>query len=164
MAALYELVGDYKQLLDMLEDPDEERESIIDTLEGISGEIDDKAENIGKLIRTLTAEAAALKAEEERLHNRRQSAENRAAYLKEYLFNAMRETGKSKIKTALFSFTIQKNPASVVLDVPAGSLPTEFLTPREPSVDKAAIRKAIESGRDLAGYAHLERSESLRVR
>ncbi len=43
MSTLYELTDEYRQLLEMLEDPDEDPEVIRDTMEGISGELEDKA-------------------------------------------------------------------------------------------------------------------------
>ena len=72
----------------------------------------------------------------------------------------MKVTGKTKFKTDLFSFRIQKNPVSVKIDN-EDDVPPEYLKITT-SVNKTAIKEAIESGEDIP-YAHLEQSESLRI-
>ena len=44
MATLYELTDEYRMLLEMAEDPDIDLVTLNDTLEGLTGEIEDKAE------------------------------------------------------------------------------------------------------------------------
>ena len=41
---LYELTGEWQQVLSMMEDPDVPEEAVRDTLEGLSGEIEEKAD------------------------------------------------------------------------------------------------------------------------
>ena len=62
---LYELTGQYLELLDMAEDADPE--VFADTLEGIDGEIEDKADNYAKVIRTLEGDVQSVKSEIDRL-------------------------------------------------------------------------------------------------
>ena len=114
-------------------------------------------------MRQMDADAAAIKAEEERLYNRRKSLENRSVWLKQRLQSVMEVTGKTKFKTELFSFGIQNNPASVVID-DEKMIPTEFLIPQAPKIDKTAIKDALKAGVDMAGIAHLEQTQSLRIR
>ena len=76
----------------------------------------------------------------------------------------MEITGKTRFKTGLFSFGIQKNAPSVVIDTDINNLPPEFLKFREPEVNKTKLKEAIMNGEDLEGFAHLEQSESLRIR
>ena len=49
MATMYELTGEYRELLAMAGDPEIDPEAIADTLEAISGEIEVKAENTDTL-------------------------------------------------------------------------------------------------------------------
>lgn len=163
---LYELTSEYLQLLNMLEDPDTDEQTILDTLEGVGGELEEKADGYARVMRQMDADAAAIKAEEERLYNRRKSLENRSAWLKSRLQNVMEITGKRKFKTELFSFGIQKNPARVVIDDPS-RIYEDYLIEQEPKVDTAAIRNALKDPEEAAlwdGIAHLEQSESLRIR
>lgn len=162
---LYELTEDYMNLLEMAEDPDTDPEAFADTLEGIEGAIEDKADGYAKVIRTLEGDAAACDAESKRLRNKKIAIENNIKRMKAALQYAMEATGKTKFKTPLFSFGIQKNPAAVVMDEGyIENIPERFLIPQDPVIDKKAIKEALKNGEDLEGLAHLEQSESLRIR
>lgn len=162
---LYELTEDYMNLLELAEDPDIDEQAFTDTLEGIDGALEDKAEGYAKVIRTLEGDAAACDAESKRLRNKKQTIENNIKRMKAALQYAMQATGKTKFKTALFSFGIQKNPAAVVIDEGyLENIPDRFLIPQDPQIDKKAIKEALKAGEDLEGIAHLEQTESLRIR
>lgn len=160
MASLYELKGQYLELLSMMEEGADE-ETIKDTLEGIEGEIEVKADNYARIIRQLESDANGLKTEIERMTDRKRALENHVSYLKNNLQDAMILTGKEKFKTELFSFGIQNNPASVVIDDPT-SIPAEFLIPQEPKVDKKSIKEFLKD--NDANWCHLEQSRSIRIR
>ena len=159
---IFELTSEYLQLLDMLEDPDMDEQTILDTLEGVGGELEEKADGYARVMRQMDADAKAIKTEEERLYNRRKSLENRSAWLKSRLQNVMELTGKTKFKTELFSFGIQKNPAKVVI-TDESRIGHDYLIPQPPKVDTKAIKDALNAG-FCFDWAHLEQSESLRIR
>ena len=162
---LYELTEDYMNLLELAEDPDIEEDVLRDTMEGIGGALEDKAEGYAKIIRMLEGDAAACDAESKRLRNKKQTIENNIKRMKMALQYSMQATGKTKFKTALFSFGIQKNPASVVMDEQyIENVPERFLIRKDPEINRKAIKEAINSGEDLTGLAHLEQTESLRIR
>ena len=162
---LYELTEDYMNLLELAEDPDIDEQAFTDTLEGIDGALEDKADGYAKVIRTLEGDAAACDAESKRLRNKKQTIENNIRRMKAALQYSMQATGKTKFKTALFSFGIQKNPAAVVIDEGyIENIPDRFLIPQDPQIDKKAIKEALKAGEDLEGIAHLEQTESLRIR
>ena len=62
---LYELTSDYLTLLEMAEDPDIDIQAFDDTLEGLEGEIEAKADGYAKVITTLNGDAALLKGQED---------------------------------------------------------------------------------------------------
>ena len=162
---LYELTGDYLQLLEMGEDPETDQEAFNTTLEMIGDEIEDKADGYAKVIKMFEGDIAILKKEEERLSERRKTIESRIKTMKTSLEGAMRTTGKVKFKTKLFSFGIQKNPPSLVMDEPyIENIPKKYLIMQDPKVDTAQIKKDLNSGIKLDGIAHLEQGESLRIR
>lgn len=162
---LYELTEEYQQLLAFAEDPDVDPQVLADTMEGLGGEIEDKADGYAKVMKQLEADAAALKNEIDRLTVRKRSIENNIDRLKDTLKMAMIMTNKTKFKTELFSFGIQKNPKKVVLDKDLAEIPTEWLIQQEPKVDKAAIKAALEAEDVTAqSVAHFEQDESLRIR
>lgn len=165
MGTMYELTADYMTVLDMAQDPEIDPQAITDTLEAIGGEIEIKAENTAKVMKELEAEAAKIKAEEQRLNARRKTIENNIEYIKTRLYDAMKLTGKTKFKTALFSFSIAKNGGKipVVVDVDCSELPDDFVIISEkPNLE--AIREYIEKHGTCA-YAHYgECGESLRIK
>ncbi len=162
---LYEIAEEYATLIDMLSDEEVEEQTIRDTLEAIDMEFEDKADNYAKIIWELEAGAEALKAEERRLFSRRKTLENRSQWLKRELEANMRFTGKTKFRTDLFSFNIQKNGGlqPIVIDGVLEDIPGRFLIPQPPIINNEAVRKLLEN--QQVEWAHLEpRGESLRIR
>lgn len=161
MSTLYDLTGEYLQLLELIEQGDMDEELLADTLEGISGEIEVKADGYAKVIQELTGDIDLIGKEISRLQGKKQVIDNSIKRIKRTLEEAMRATGKTKFKTDLFSFGIRKNPAALRIDDPA-AVPAEFLIPQEPKVDNAAVKKMLKEV--SVPWAHLEQTESLRIR
>ena len=165
MSTLYELTEDYTNLLALAEDPDIDEQAFMDTLDGIEGAIEVKADNYARVMRQLEADAAACDAESKRLKNKAKTINNNIGRMKQALQFAMQATGKTKFKTALFSFYIQKNSASVVMDEQyIENIPERFLIRKDPEINRKAIKEAINNGEDIGGIAHLEQTESLRIK
>ena len=162
MSSLYELTNDWLQLMDMLEDGADE-DVINDTLEGLDYEIEQKADGYARVIRNLEADAAGLKTEIDRMTDRKRVIENNITRLKKNLQEAMEMTGKVKFKTDLFSFNIQNNTPSVVIDN-IDDIPREYVVLQEPKIDKKKIAADIKAGVNLSYFAHLEQSRSLRIK
>lgn len=161
---LYELTNDWLQLMTMLEEGADE-DVINDTLEGLDYEIEQKADGYARVIRNMEADIAGLKAEIDRMTNRKKVLENNITRLKVNLQNSMEITGKTKFKTNLFSFNVQANPAAVIMDEQyLENIPEEYLIPQEPKIDRKKIKEDIQAGKDLTGIAHLEQGQSLRIR
>jgi hypothetical protein len=134
-------------------------------MEALSMDIEDKADGYAKVIRQLEANVAACKAEIQRLKTTATTMENNIKRMKENLQDAMEVTGKRKFKTPLFSFSVQKNPPSLVLDeVDTARIPADYLIPQEPKIDTAKLKTDIKAGKDLDGIAHLESGYSLRIK
>ena len=162
---IYELSDYYMYLLDIMSDPDAENTADEILEAGVETEeaIQDKADGYAKVMSVLEAQAAAIKDEEARLAARRKVIENNIKRMKLSLQQSMEMTGMTKFKTALFSFGIQNNPASVVLDCKVEDLPQELIRYAEPVADKKAIMDILKSGADFP-FAHLEQTQSLRIR
>ena len=162
MSTLYELTNEYMALLEMAEDPDIDPQAFADTLEALGGEIEMKADGYARVMKELEGRAATMRFESKRLENGYKTIERNIDRMKHALQDSMAATDKRKFKTDLFSFSIRKNPASVVIDH-ATCIPPEFLIPQDPKVDKKAIKAAIDRGDDIT-FAHLEQGESLIIR
>lgn len=161
MGTLYELKSEYIQLRDMAGDPDISPEALRDTMDAINGELEDKADGYAKVIRELEAEEAGLDTEIKRLQARKSAVSGNKGRIKDALESAMRETGKLKFKTALFSFGIQKNPPSVA--ILSENIPLDYLVVPEPQPDKKRILAELKAGASF-DWAELRQTESLRIR
>ena len=160
--SLYQLTNNYEAVLNMLYDEEVDEQMILNTLEAIDGEIEDKADNYAKIIKELEAKLNARKEEAKRLTESVKVFENRVKVLKSNLFNSMKKTGKTQFTTDLFSFNISKNGGKQTLTID-GEVPEEYIkTITENDTDK--IRQVLEKGEKLT-FAHLEpRGESLKIK
>lgn len=160
---LYEITGDYLRLLEMLEDDGNiDPQAFKDTLEGIEGEFEIKADNYARVIKELNAESEKYAAEVGRMQARMETLANRSKMLKQHLYEGMKATGKLKFKTDLFSFGIQKNGGVQPLElIPDMAVPDEYCK-KEP--DNAKIREALKNGEKLPFAVLKERGDHLVIR
>lgn len=162
MSTMYELTSDYLAVLNMASDPEIPPDAIADTLEGISGEIELKAQNYAIVIKELQGKAEMIKLEEERLSSKRKAIENNIKRIKENLYSSMKLTGKEKFKTELFSFNIQKSPAKLIIEH-AELIPKKYYVKPAPKLDESKLKEDLKQGKILK-YAHLEQGEYVRIR
>jgi hypothetical protein len=157
---LYELSADYLAALDALaEIEDLPPEAIADTLEGLAGPWEDKALNVGRYIRNLEAEAAAIEEAKKRMDARAKATANQAARLKAYLKGELERTGL-KPKAPDLALRLQNNPQSVSID-DAALIPEEYRrTETVETILKAEIGAALKAGQAIPG-ARLVRSQRL---
>jgi chromosome segregation ATPase len=147
LPTLYEIRADYLQALEVLTDPEMDLppEVLADTLEGLEGQLQEKATNVAAYMRHLEATAEAIKEAEAKMTKRRKAIENRAASLRDYLKENMEAAGISKIESPWFELKIQRNPAAVQID-DEEALPDEFK--REVTalkIDRAALKAALKT-------------------
>lgn len=161
----YELSESYQTVMDMLYEEDMDPQTVKDTLEGISGESEAKAESLAKIIRMLQAQAELSKAEAQRLSDRAQSFSNRADFMKSVLFENMKAMNIRKFKTPLFTISIVKNGGKEPLVITGSieDIPGKYLIPQEPKLNNDAIRELLK--KKAVDWAHLEpRGEHLGIR
>ncbi len=164
MSSLYELTEQYEGIRMMLYDGETDEQTILDTLESIDAEIEEKADNYAKIIQDMKSSIEILKAEEERLKTRRKRLEARENLLKTRLEENMRFIGKTSFKTALFSFNIQSNGGLQPLEIGMISdIPMRFLVQQEPVPDNKKIREYLKE-HEVEWARLLPRGESLRIR
>ena len=163
MNTLYEITGDYLRLLEMLEDNETvvDREILKDTLEGLEGEFEVKADNYARIMKELHAEAEKYAAEAGRMQAKMELLENRYKMLKQHLYESMKATGKTKFKTDLFRFDIQKNGGVQPMEVNEDQVPKSYM---KMVPDNKKIREALESGKKLSFAALNGRGEHLSIR
>lgn len=160
MAKLYELSTGYKNIEYLIElgGNEEELNAVLNSLDA---EIEDKAENIAKILKNNEADIEALKKEEDRLASRRRSLEKANKRLKDYLEINMKTTKKTKFKSGSFTFYIAKNKPSI--EITNADIVSDSYKKHTETIDKEAILEDLKEGKDVQG-AILKQNESLRIR
>ena len=163
---MYELTGMYLELMNLLESGEMTEEELKDTFEALDGDIEDKAENTAKVIKSVEGQIDVIKAEEKRLKDRRTALENNVKRIKSNLEYLMLAMDKKKIKTPLFTLSVQKNAPSVVIhDESYLALPKyKYLyKQQEPVLDRKLLLEKLKAGEEIKGVT-LQQTESLRIR
>jgi hypothetical protein len=157
---LYELSQNYIQLLELADSLDEE--TFKDTLSSLEEAIEDKVENVAKLVRCLDVDIEAIKSEEKRLADKRKALENKVTSVKSYVQHEMEVAGLNKVKRPTVTVSIQANPPSV--DVMDESLiPSIYMVPQPSKIDKRAILTALKEGEFIPG-ASIKQSMGVRIK
>lgn len=127
-----------------------------ENLDELEAALDEKLEACGVVVKNLVAEAEAIKAEERNLAERRRRKEAEADRLKDYVLYWMEKSGAKKIDTARVALSTRKSSVVDVTD--EAKVPREFVKVKTTeSVDKAAVKKAIKAGEEVAGCVINER-------
>ena len=164
MTTLYDLAGQYLALSELADDPNMPADALTDTLDGIEGEIEIKAEGILQVSVGLNSDIAAIDSEIKRLQSRKQVIQNRDNRLKEYLRTNMLETGINKISCPLFQITLAKDRPIVVVDDET-LIPEKFIkTTVTKAPIKAEILTALKAGEVVPGCCLGESVRSLMIK
>lgn len=158
---LYEIADTYLRALENLADVEDlPEQAIADTLEGLQGEFEDKAVNVGAYIRTVEAEASAIEEACKGMERRQRSLTRHAERLRVYVKTHMERTGLPKLKNHYLTLRIQNNPPSVVIEND-GLVPEQFKrTETVTNLLRAEIARALKAGEKVTG-ARLERTTRL---
>lgn len=142
MAALYEISAQYASILDAVEraESDDEACELLDELAEIGDALENKAEQFIRIIKIKEAEAAAFKAESDRLSKKEKAAKNVAERLKKAMLEAMQLTGQKEIKTSIGKWRVQNNPWSCEV-VNIDKVPMEYHIKQEDKIDKVGLLK-----------------------
>lgn len=160
MAKLYELTNQYKELELLSGDDAIPAEAIADTLEGIQGEIEAKAENIGKLCANWDGYIDAIDQQLAHLQARKKAIAARKESLKDYLRENMERLEIKKIESPFFTISCVAGRDNAVID-DEELVPDEFfkVIPETKKLEKTAVTKALKEGKEVEG-AHLEKTKS----
>ncbi len=161
MFEAFELAAQYRHLAELLAERHDDPQVVADTLESISGPLDEQLENLAKMVRNLEAADSGVQATIAGLEVRHEALQRAAENGRRLILDLMRSTGREQVTTALFELAVRKNPPHVVVDCQQ-ELPPAFLVQREPVPDKRAIAAALKAGVPVAG-AHTEQGARLEI-
>ena len=197
MSSLYEMTRDFEGLFEQYEaisdvefasdgnggyidddgntvDPAAAREEMVqawfDTLDGMEQEIQNKAEAVAIYIKSITAEAEIIKAEESRLRSRRQSEEKAAERMKKYLMDCMAAAKLKKIDMPRAAISIRNNAEAVEITDESGFIAWAQANDRDdllkysaPEIRKTFVKQDLKAEKDIP-YAKLTRSQSVIIK
>ena len=138
--------------------------SVSQALDALHMEREAKLENVACWVKNLSAEADAIREEENRLMKRRKTAETKAANLKAWLLAAMTsEDGTTdKLKTGRVMVSVKRNPPSTVVD--DALLPSTYKVAKITyQANKELIKRELLAGGEVPG-AHLEYGRSVIIK
>lgn len=123
----------------------------LELFEKLQLEKDEKIENIALWIKNLSSDVESMENEKKAFEERIKACKNKVSSLKTYLEMVL---NGEKFQTSRCSITFRKSKSVTVLDV--SKLDKDYLKYAEPTADKTAIKKAIESGVTIAGASLVE--------
>lgn len=149
--SLYKIADEYVKVMDHLYESDFDEQTINDTLESMSGDLEQKSINVAAYIKNLDAEYVAIKSAIDELNVRMRVMKNKSDHLKGYLFDSLRRCNRDKVNSPLISISIQNNPSSVDItnleDIPGDYIKIETSI----TADKNLIRQALKDGIAING-------------
>lgn len=156
---LYEINGSILQLAEMLESGEIDETVYNDTIESLGAEI--AVEDVVKAIRNKQAEAEAIKAEADKLTDKRRRAEAAAEGLKNILLTYLTATQQKKVNAGVFAISRGASKSVEILNEAA--IPEAYLIAQPPKVDKKAILAKLKEGEAIEG-AQLKESEFVTIK
>lgn len=159
---------------EVVDDPVEYRrtmtDALLDTLDAVDGEMEDKLANCGAFVKQLSSEVDALEAEIKSLRNRSAAKKREIDSFKTYIMGCMESADVKKVDKPLAKLTIRQNAESVEVADEKNFIEwaqshdhDDLLRYSMPDINKTAIKDAIRSGTDIPG-AQLVRTKSLIIK
>lgn len=145
----------------MLDDPDVDFD-LTDTLDGLEGDIQDKAENLLAVVSNFGSDINQIDTEIKRLQARKKTLSGHQDRLREYLRYNMEAGGISKITCPLFSITLTK-PRPVVQIDDADKIPDDYIKVTRTPV-KTDILRELKAGKEIPGASLGESKPGLMIR
>ena len=162
---LYELTGQYRELIDSLTQAVDEGKNVewlAEKAASLEGDIRDKIENCVKIARVMDAHAAAYKREEVHYGKRAKSADTASKKLEQYIQWCMETAGMDKVEGDNFKVSLCNNGVPALDVTNPDKVPRRFFIKQEPKRDDKAIKEALLSGKKLS-FARLDYGKHIRI-
>jgi len=166
MPKLYEITNEYARLMTMIAESEGEiSEHEQAHLKELQGELNQKVENIAKLIKNTEADMDAFKSESKRLADKAKSLKNRTDWLKEYVKGEMARLKVRDVKGEVLTVRIRPSqPSCIILDEKA--IPPAYfrIIPETREVNKKAIIEKYKEADEIVAGVEIARGETLTIR
>lgn len=165
MDSLFNLTGKAMQLIELASSSDEEdRQVFADTLEGVMGEIEAKADDYAYVMTMIKGKADIVSAEIDRLKAIESALNASYKRMSDAMLSSMHALGKTAIETDLHTFKVVNNGGQLPLIVKESEVPAEYTKieiNQKPDNDK--IRQALKEGKELDFAKFGERGTHLKI-
>ena len=167
MATLYEIDKNIEAIMDrMFDEVDEQtgevKAEIVDELKNLQEAREQKLDNIGALIKNLTSDVEAMKAEKDNLDKRIKTKQKKIDWLKSYVASDLIANDQAKFESSRVVFSFRK---SVSVSIPDETkIPKKYFIKKiETVLDKAGISKLLKEGQTIRG-AELIEKQNLQIK
>lgn len=159
--SLFTLTENYIKFFTEFDNADEVTEEMQRMADNLNIEIEEKCENYANMIKSLEADIDTYKHQEKVFNEKRKTIENKVKWLKQNLQASMEQTGRKKVKTKLFTVSIQKNTPA--LDITSEDNIGDEYYKVERTLNKRDLLNDIKEGLIIDGVG-IKQTESLRIR
>ena len=156
---IFEMTVAANQLYDLLTSGEIDEQTFNDTLQAMGTE--EKLESYCKVIRQLEADAEMLKAEKERIENKKKTVDNSIGRMKKAVIEFMKASGSTKSTAGTFTVALSTSKATKIVD--ESLIPKKYFIKQEPKIDKKAILEMLKSGAKVKG-CELQINEGVRIK
>ena len=156
---LYEMTQNAVALYELLQMEEIDEQTYLDTLEAMGAE--EKIESYCQIIKQLQADVEMFATEAARIAARKKTAENSIDRMKAALLAYMQMTKQTKAKGGTFPVSVASTQKVNVTD--ESKVPSQWLVPQPPKVDKVGLKEALKGGATIEG-AELITTEGVRIR
>ncbi|BDZ77223.1 siphovirus Gp157 family protein [Claveliimonas bilis] len=161
---LYELTERELALLDLMEDPNTDKEDLNLLIEASDQEFGRKLDAYATIRDRMLSDADMISKEINRLQKIKKAIEESEDSLKESIIMSIRALGKAKYETKLRTFLVKDCAPKLIVD-DQEAVPAEYLVKQPDKINNAKLKKYLtEHGDEDCEYAHLESVQSLAIK
>ena len=164
MESLFDLVGEYKELYSIMTDSDADDQVIQDTMEGLTGEIEVKAQGYLAVMNQLDMEIEACKKHKSEWETRLKVRENAKKRLKQRLLDGMLMMDKTELQAGDVTLKVVNAGGLKPLVFDESKTVPERFTKVTVETDNKLVRDALDKGEELDFVHYGERGKVLKVK
>lgn len=156
--ALYTIAEAFSKLDEMVENDG----SLVEYLDGVQMQLQEKVNNIVRYSRNLELTAEMIDVEIKRLSELKSAYKNKSESLKDYISYSMKKNGIEKVETDIARLSFRKSQTVEIEDI--SKLPERFVVTKvSKTADKKAIKEALENGEAVEG-ARIDNHNNLQIK
>lgn len=164
MNELFNLAAQYQEAYDILTDPENDEQTVKDTLEGLMGEIEVTASQLVPMINRLDMEIDACKKHADEWSQRKKVRENFRSRLKAEIIATMDRLGIKELDAGDVTFKIQNVGGQLAIEYVDGVTVPEKYTKLTIETDNQLVRKALDAGEELPFARFAPRGRTLKIK